>query len=145
MTRKLAVFAPQILGATRVLTGSLFFCHGAKQLLGAFGGPSPGTTVLAQWVGGPIQLVGGALLAVGVCANGAAFVASGMMAVAYFISHAPRGFWPIENGGELAILYCWLFLNLAAQGPGAFAVRRNTRGESAGMTDLERSAATIRG
>ena len=101
----------------------MFACHGAKLLLGVFGGPSPGTPALTQWVAGLIELVGGSLLAAGLFARRIAFVASGLMALAYFVVHAPQGFWPIENGGELAILYCWLFLNLAVQGPGAWAMR----------------------
>ncbi len=120
----LSRFAPQILGGTRILVGILFACHGAQKVLGAFGGIPAGVPALTHWVGGSVELVGGALVAMGLFTRSAAFVASGEMAVAYFSMHAPRGFWPLKNGGELAIVYCWLFLNLAAQGPGAWALDR---------------------
>jgi putative oxidoreductase len=118
----LARFAPHILGATRILLGILFACHGAQKVFGAFGGIPAGVPALIVWVGGGLELVGGALVAVGLFTRSAAFLTSGEMAVAYFMAHAPNGFWPIKNGGEMAILYCWLFLNLAAQGPGAWAL-----------------------
>jgi putative oxidoreductase len=115
-------WAPKILGAARILTGVLFACHGAQKVLGAFGGTPAGTPAWIIWVGGGIELVGGALIALGLFTRVAAFVSSGEMAVAYFAFHAPGGFWPILNHGETAILYCWLFLYLAAQGPGAWAL-----------------------
>jgi putative oxidoreductase len=122
MSRKLATFAPQILGLTRILVGILFICHGAQKVLAAFGGIPAGTPAFIVWVAGGIELVGGALVALGLLTRVAAFVSSGLMAAAYFMGHAPLGFWPILNGGEPAILYCWLFLNLAALGPGAWAI-----------------------
>ena len=88
----------------------------------AFGGPPPGAPATLVWTAGWLELVGGVLLTLGLFARQAALVSSGLMAVAYFIAHAPRGFWPILNGGELAIAYCWLFLYVAAQGPGAWAL-----------------------
>lgn len=114
--------APRVLGATRVIFGVLLACHGAQKLLGAFGGVPPAAPVHVIWVAGPIELVGGALLAVGLFSRGAAFLVSGLMAFAYLLGHAHRGFWPILNHGELAIVYCWLSLYLAAQGPGAWAL-----------------------
>lgn len=122
-------WAPRILGVARILAGIMFACHGA-QLLGAFGGTPPGAPVWIVWTAGPIELAGGALVAIGFLSRSAAFVCSGMMAIGYFIAHAPKGFWPTVNGGELAILYCWLFLYLSAQGPGAWALdglRRRAR------------------
>jgi putative oxidoreductase len=121
--------APRILGATRILAGIMFACHGA-QLLGAFGGTPPGVPVALVWTAGPIELVGGVLIALGLFSRIAAFVSSGTMAFAYFVGHASHGFWPTMNGGELSILYCWLFLYIAAQGPGAWALdnlRRRTK------------------
>ena len=118
----LGKYAPQVLGAARALAGILFTCHGAQKLLGAFGGSPPGAPPALVWTAGVIELACGVLLTLGLFAREAAFVSSGLMAVAYFIAHAPRGFWPILNGGELAIAYCWLFLYLAAQGPGAWAL-----------------------
>src|ERR671910_925303 len=73
-------------------------------------------------IAGSIELFGGALMAIGLFSRVAAFLMSGLMAFAYFMAHAPQGFWPILNGGELAIAYSWLSLYLAAQGPGAWAL-----------------------
>ncbi|HYM62559.1 MAG TPA: DoxX family protein [Thermoanaerobaculia bacterium] len=122
-------WAPKILGATRILAGIMFACHGAQKVLGAFGGMPPGAPRWIIWTAGPIELVCGSLLVIGLFSRSAAFLASGLMAFGYFIGHAPRGFWPTMNQGELAILYCWLFLYIAAQGPGAWALdnlRRRT-------------------
>ena len=120
-------FAPLILGATRILFGVMLACHGAQKVLGAFGGAPDGAPALIVWGAGPIELVGGALIAVGLLTRSAAFLVSGEMAVAYFMAHAPKGFWPILNGGELAIIYCWFALYLAARGPGALALEGLTR------------------
>ena len=120
--KKLSAFAPQILGITRILVGVMFVCHGAQKLLGAFGGVPAGTPALVVWIAGLVELLGGGLIAVGLFTRGAAFLSSGLMAFGYFMAHAPQGFWPILNGGELAIAYAWLFLYVAAQGPGAFAI-----------------------
>ena len=114
--------APHILGITRILAGVMFACGGAQKLLGAFGGIPPGGPAWMIWIAGSIELVGGVLLTFGLFSRSTAFLSSGLMAFAYFIGHAPNGFWPILNGGALAILYCWLFLYIAAQGPGAFAL-----------------------
>ena len=122
MLRKLERFAPQVLGITRALVGILLACHGAQMVLGAFGGVPAGTPAFIVWTAGGIELIGGALLAVGLFTRGTAFLMSGLMAAAYFMAHAPQGFWPIRNGGELAIAYSWLSLYFAAQGPGAWAL-----------------------
>lgn len=122
MFSTLSRFAPQILGITRVLFGVMMACHGAQKTLGAFGGIPPGAPPLVVWGAGGIELVFGALLAVGLLARFSAFLLSGLMAVAYFMGHASGGFWPIVNHGELAVIYCWLALYLAAQGPGAWAL-----------------------
>ncbi len=122
MFATLQSLSPQILGITRILVGVLLACHGAQKVPGAFGGVPAGVPAVVVWVAGPIELIGGALLAAGLVARGAAFVMSGLMAFAYFIGHAGRGFWPILNGGELAIAYCWFTLYVAAHGPGAWAL-----------------------
>jgi len=116
MFRRLERFAPQILGATRILVGTLLVCHGAQKLLGIFGGVPKDAPAAIVWIAGGIELT-----------RAASFLMSGLMAFAYFIGHAPRGFWPILNGGELAIAYCWISLYIAAQGPGAWALE-NLRG-----------------
>jgi len=122
MIEKFRLQAPRILGVTRILVGIMFACHGAQKLFGAFGGIPPGVPKALIWSAGPIELVGGALIALGLFTRSTAFFTSGFMAFAYFIGHAPHGFWPAANGGELAIFYCWVFLYLAAQGPGAWAL-----------------------
>lgn len=127
MFERLERRAPQVLGATRILFGIMLLCHGAQKLLGAFGGVPAGTPAPIVWIAGGIELVGGALIAGGLLTRVAAFLMSGLMAAAYFMAHAPNGFWPILNGGELAIVYSWLSLYLAAQGPGAWALD-NLRG-----------------
>jgi putative oxidoreductase len=121
MERILGRFAPQIYAVLRIVAGLLFACHGAQKLLGVFGGTrAPIFTQL--WAAGVIELVGGVLIVVGLYASLAAFIASGEMAVAYFQAHAPRGPVPIANDGELAVLYCFLFLYIAARGNGRASV-----------------------
>lgn len=119
--------APRILGALRILTGIMFACYGAQKLFGVFGGLPPGVPKAFIWSAGSIEFVGGILIALGLFTRITAFLCSGQMAIAYFAGHAGNGFWPILNGGEKAILYCWLFLYIAAQGPGAWAVDRLRR------------------
>ncbi len=122
MFGRIETFSPQILGLTRILFGVMLASHGAQKVLGAFGGVPAGTPAFIVWVAGAIELVGGALIALGLLTRPAAFLNSGLLAVAYFLAHAPKGFWPILNGGELAIIYSWLSLYLVAHGPGAFAL-----------------------
>jgi putative oxidoreductase len=113
-------FAPAIYAALRIVSGALFFCHGAQKVLGLFGGEggAAGLMLAAGW----IELVGGALIALGLLGSIAAFIASGEMAVAYFMAHAPHGMLPIVNHGEAAVLYCFLFLYIAARGSGPFSL-----------------------
>ena len=110
----------------RVIAGLLFACHGAQKTFGAFGGPKPlGNELLV--VAGWIELVAGILVAVGFLTVPAAILASGEMAVAYFKAHAPHSFWPIVNKGELAVVYCFLFLFVAASGAGRFSLDKAFR------------------
>lgn len=108
-------------GLMRLVAGLLFACHGAQKLFGMFGGKvvTGNPKMLAA---GIIELAGGLLVAVGLFAAVAAFIASGEMAVAYFTAHAAGGFWPIVNKGELAVLYCFIFLCIAARGSGRFSL-----------------------
>ena len=107
----------------RVVAGILFAFHGAQKLFGLFGGQQ--APMLSQfWFAGVIELVGGILIAIGFLTSLAAFICSGEMAVAYFQAHVPRGTWPIQNGGELAALYCFVFLYIAARGGGPWSVDR---------------------
>ncbi|HEX8153678.1 MAG TPA: DoxX family protein [Thermoanaerobaculia bacterium] len=115
--------APRILAIARLLAGTMFACHGAQKLFGAFGGLPPGAGGWMLAVAGPLEFFGGILVAIGLFTRPVAFILSGMMAVGYFYGHAGNGsFFPNVNGGELAVLYCWIFLYLAAAGPGAWAV-----------------------
>jgi putative oxidoreductase len=116
-------YSSQILGITRIVAGLLFLEHGSMKLLGFPPGMSPPVLSLF-WCAGVIELVAGALIVLGLFSRCAAFVASGEMAFAYFIGHFPRGIWPALNGGDLAITWCFLFLFLAAAGPGSFAINQ---------------------
>jgi len=114
--------APRILGLLRIIAGAMFACYGAQKVFGVFGGMPPGVPPLIQYGAGGIEFAGGILIALGFFTRTVAFLCSGLMAFAYFIGHAPHGFWPTVTHGDLAILYCWLFLYLSAQGAGAFAL-----------------------
>jgi putative oxidoreductase len=124
MIERFRSFSPQILSIFRILAGTMFACHGAQKLFGAFGGLPPGVSPWLIWTAGPLEFGGGILIAIGLFTRTIAFLLSGMMAIGYFTGHAPNGFWPKANGGELAVLYCWIFLYIAAQGPGAWALDR---------------------
>ena len=114
------------LSALRIVAGFLFFCHGAQKLLGWFVEPGSQRMALAfpqlPWFAGVIELVGGALIMIGLLTRPVAFLASGEMAFAYFIAHAPNGALPIQNHGELAALYSFLFLFFAAHGGGPYGI-----------------------
>ena len=106
----------------RIILGLLFLSHGLSKLVG-FPTPAPaGIPPLVAYGAGSIELVCGALVALGLFTPGAAFIASGQMAVAYFMAHFPRGFFPIANGGELAVLYCFVFLFISAHGSGIWSL-----------------------
>jgi len=126
MERVLGRFAPQLYALMRIVTGLLFACHGAQKLFGVLGGKQ---VVLASQFGaaGVIELVGGLLIAIGFLTGTAAFIASAEMAYAYFTAHMPKGGAPIQNGGELAALYCFVFLYIAARGAGIWGVDKRTR------------------
>jgi putative oxidoreductase len=141
MERLAGTIAPYIYGVMRIVVGLLFACHGAQKLFGFFGGigEEPGSAApLISLVGlaGVIELVGGLLIAIGLLTSLAAFIASGQMAAAYFMAHAPRGVWPIENGGELAVLYCFVFLYIAARGTGRLGLSSSRH--TSNLTPMER-------
>jgi putative oxidoreductase len=110
-----------LLALLRIVAGTLFASHGAQKLFGALGGHVM-TGKPLMLIAGIIEFFGGLLIAAGLFARIAAFIASGEMAVAYFMAHFPRGFWPIENHGELAVVFCFVFLYIAARGPGRLAL-----------------------
>jgi putative oxidoreductase len=104
----------------RLFAGAMYACHGAQKLFGAFGGQVAEAPLMK--VAGVIEFAGGVLIAVGLLTSAAAFLASGQMAAAYFMAHAPQGFWPIVNKGELAVVYAFLFLFLCARGGGPYSL-----------------------
>jgi putative oxidoreductase len=107
----------------RIFAAGIYFCPGAMKLFGWFGGmPSGMQLTPLLWIGGILEVVGGALLFVGLFTRPVAFIASGEMAVAYFIGHFPRSFWPIVNHGELAVVLCFAFLFLWGNGPGPWSL-----------------------
>jgi putative oxidoreductase len=120
----LAAWAPRMLSILRIMTGLLFMEHGMMKLL-HFPAPNPGLEgplpplMLAA---GIIELVGGGLVTVGLFTRIAAFVCSGQMAVAYFMAHGSKGFWPALNMGDAAILFCFVFLYLVFAGPGPWSL-----------------------
>ena len=104
----------------RFIAGALFAFHGAQKLFGVLGGTKQTETLMIA--AGVIEFVGGILIAVGLFAGYVAFIASGQMAFAYFMRHSPSGFWPIVNRGELAVLYCFVFLYIASVGSGILSI-----------------------
>ncbi len=120
-----------VLSLLRIVIGFLFTCHGAQKLLGMVGGMNGHGAKAALfsflWFAGILEFFGGLLILLGLFTRPVAFILCGEMAVAYFRTHAPRGFWPIRNGGELAVLYCFVFLYLFAAGPGPASLDRLIR------------------
>jgi putative oxidoreductase len=114
-------YAPQVYALFRVVVGFLFLFHGLQKIFGMFGNPVV-PTLSIYWFAGVIELVGGILVMIGLLTRVAAFIASGEMAVAYFMAHQPKGTWPIENQGELVVLYCFAFLYIATRGAGICSV-----------------------
>ena len=123
MERWLGRYAETIYAVLRFVVGAMFACHGAQKVLGWLGGEAvpPGPTL--PFAAGIIELAAGVLIAIGLFASSAAFIASGEMAFAYFTAHAKDSFWPIVNHGELAALYCFLFLYVAATGSGTWSLK----------------------
>jgi putative oxidoreductase len=126
MERFLGRFAPQIYAIMRIVVGFLFACHGAAKLFGVMGGQRVPLQSL-MGAAGIIELVCGLLVAIGLLTGYAAFLASGEMAAAYFMAHVPRAPWPLQNGGEPAVLFCFVFLFIASRGAGLWGVDRVTR------------------
>ncbi len=120
MERFLGNYSTYLYAIMRIVVGLLFACNGARKLFGIFGGMggSGEAAPLLSLMGlaGAIEFFTGVLVAVGFLTGYAAFVASGQMAVGYFMAHFPNGFWPILNGGERAVFYCFFFLYVASQG-----------------------------
>jgi putative oxidoreductase len=113
-----------LLSVLRIITGFLFIQHGVQKLFGLLGarpgGPPP--LLSLSGIAGVLEFFGGLLIIFGLFTRPVAFILSGQMAVAYFMAHAPRGFWPAQNGGELAAFYCFVFLYLSAAGGGPWSL-----------------------
>jgi putative oxidoreductase len=124
MEKWLAGYAPQAYAAMRIVVGLLFLCHGLQKVFGLFGGinGAPAPLLSLFGIAGLIEVIAGALITIGFATVNAAFIASGQMAVAYFTAHFPVVFWPIQNGGEEAVLYCFVFLYLATHGSGIWSI-----------------------
>jgi putative oxidoreductase len=118
-------FSPQLLSVLRIVSALIFMAHGTSKLLGF-----PPTEMFAQppemltlvWFAGVLELIGGALLVLGLVTRPVAFILSGQMAVAYWMMHASQSFYPVQNGGDAAILYCFVFLYIAAAGGGPWSL-----------------------
>jgi putative oxidoreductase len=120
---KLNDWIPQALGGLRIMTSLLFIEHGTQKLFG-FPMPAYGVAPLFSLMGfgGCLEVMGGVLLLLGLKTRIVAFVLSGEMAVAYFMAHAPRAFFPVLNGGDAAILFCFMFLFFVFSGAGAWSI-----------------------
>ena len=125
MLRRLESYA---LSVTRIVIGFLFLSHGLEKLFGWFGGMGGHGAAVPYlsklWAAGVIESIGGSLIIIGLFIGPVAFILCGEMAVAYFTEHAPKSLWPIQNGGELAVLYCFFFLYLCTSHGGAWSLDR---------------------
>lgn len=120
--------APSGLSAGRIVAGLKFFLHGPQKLWGFPPSPRPAPELFSLLgAAAMLEVIGGALLILGLFTRPVAFVMSGLMAFAYFIAHAPRGFWPTSNGGDAAILFCFLFLCLVFAGTGPWSLDARKR------------------
>ena len=115
-------FEPQTYALMRIVLGFLFFWHGSQKVLGFPPSSHGGAPPLITWVAGPIELVGGLLVMIGLFTGWTAFLCSGLMAFAYWMAHGTQALIPLVNGGELAMLYCFVFLFVAARGSGIWSV-----------------------
>jgi len=145
---RVSIFSPYLLSVLRIAIALAFMEHGTSKLLGL---PPPNhpfhLAMSPEGISGPLELIGGLLLLVGLFTRPVAFILSGEMAVAYFLAHAPRNFFPILNMGELAVVYCFVFLYLAAAGGGPWSLDRLLAGRHAGQDGVanrgdERQAAS---
>lgn len=116
----------------RIIAGLLFAMHGIQKLFGWPGGQETVAVGSLPFVAGVIELVAGLMILLGFFTSIAAFIASGEMAVAYFMVHFPQAFWPIQNQGETAALFCFIFLYFAARGSGTFSIDNSLRKSEAG-------------
>jgi putative oxidoreductase len=132
MATRTSTFEPHLRSLLRIVAAFTFSLHGWQKFFGLFGGIGgarpPWTSMLG--VAGILETFGGALILLGFCTRPVAFLLSGEMAIGYFRTHAPRSFWPLVNGGEITVLYCFLFLWLSAAGPGPWSLDKLLRKKS---------------
>jgi putative oxidoreductase len=122
------VWVPRVLSLLRIVVGLLFLEHGTQKLFGFPSSPNPGPALLSlMGIQAIIEVVGGILIVLGLFTRPVAFILSGDMAVAYFMSHFPNSFFPITNRGDAAVLYCFIFLYLAAAGGGPWSLDASRR------------------
>lgn len=128
---KIASWEPYARSVLRIIAGFTFSLHGMQKLFGFFGGMGrtggKAAFLTLPWVAGCLETFGGLLILLGLLTVPVAFILCGEMATAYFMQHLPRGFWPIRNGGELAVLYCFFYLYLVTAGPGPWSLDRLLR------------------
>ncbi len=136
MTDRLRAYAPHVLGVLRIVTALLFMAHGTQKLLGFPASDFSPAVGSLPWIAGCLEIGGGLLLLVGLFTRPVAFLLSGQMAVAYWLAHAPQSFFPVQNGGDSAVLFCFVFLYLVFAGPGAFSLD-----QSRGAGGLDRAGA----
>ncbi len=127
MDKILGKFDGIIYSAFRAVAGFLFMQHGIQKIFGGLGGTMAQSYASMMGLAGFIELIAGILIMVGLFTSIAAFLSSGLVAAAYFLAHAPKGFWPVLNGGELAALFCFAFLYMAARGDGTISLGRTIR------------------
>ena len=130
MAQFMTPYQPQLFAILRIVSGFTFLWHGSQKLLGFPGGVPSGLPDVVIYVAGPIELVGGILVMIGLTTRWAAFLCSGLMAAAYWMAHGTKAVLPFENGGELAVLYCFLVLYIAAHGAGIWSVDASRAGST---------------
>lgn len=135
---RLQSLSPTILSILRIVAALLFMEHGLSKLFAFPVGHGAPAAFSLIWFAGVIEVVGGALVTLGLFTRASAFIMSGLMAFAYFIAHAPRGFYPLVNHGEGAILYCFIFFYFVFAGPGPLSVDAMVAGR--GRAKLEKRA-----
>ena len=127
MATFMRTYEPQTYALLRIVIGFLFLWHGLQKLVGFPQGMPPGVPAFIIWVAGPIELFGGILVMIGLFTRWSAFLASGLMAFAYWMGHGTKALLPVMNQGELAVIYCFAFLYIAARGAGIWSLD-GTRG-----------------